>query len=301
MQPTQITCILLGGALLIVLAVVLVCFFRNRRKMQLLLKSMDDFLITGTLTPLSTEDSMLGQLQSGICELQNRILQERSFTQKKEKENTEFISDISHQLKTPLAGLRLYCEMEQADSSGSHTEKELALIDKMEKLIANVLRLEKLRSDAYEMHFQLCELSKTANEIRAVMQSLFPDKKITVSGCASMRIDPEWFSEALSNIVKNACEHTGANGEIRILIEPGEHSVSIRVQDNGGGVPDAELPLLFRRFHRTATAIPTSAGIGLAITKVIVEKHHGIISAQNIGSGLCITICLPLIDANLKL
>lgn len=298
MQPIKLICFLPGAVLVLVLAVFIVFSVIRRRKMSALTKSIDDFLLTGALTPFSTEDNMLGRLQSGICELENRILQERSFTKKKEKENTEFISDISHQLKTPLAGIRLYCEMEQ---SGLYTEKELVLIEKMEKLIANVLKLEKIRSDAYEMHFRLCELSKTANEIRAVMQPIFPGKEITISGSAAKRVDPEWFSEALGNVVKNACEHTGESGKISILIESGERSVSIRVQDNGGGVPEDELPLLFDRFHRTASAVPASAGIGLAITKAIVEKHHGIISAQNTGDGLCVTICLPVIDANMKI
>lgn len=295
----EIAYFVLGAAL--VLAGAVLFFLGQRRKMRALIKSIDDFLSSGERTMLSVEDSLLGQLQFSICELENRILQERSFTQKKEKENTEFISDISHQLKTPLAGLRLYCEMEQAGCAGLYTDKELELIEKMEKLIANVLRLEKLRSDAYEMHFRLCELSKIANEICAVLQPIFPDTEITVSGSAAMRIDPEWFSEALSNVAKNACEHTGENGKIDILIEPGERSVSIRVQDNAGGVPQQDLPLLFRRFHRTAASVPSSAGIGLAITKVIVEKHHGIISAQNTGGGLCVTMCLPVIEANPKI
>lgn len=301
MEPIVITCILLGAALVLVLAVSITVFVVCRRRMCALTKSIDDFLLSGTLTPLSTQDNMFGHLQSGVCDLENRLLQEHSFTQKKAQENTEFISDISHQLKTPLAGLRLYCEMEQAAESGQYAEKELLLIEKMEKLIANVLKLEKIRSDAYEMHFKRCELSKTANEICAVMQPIFPGKQITVSGNASMRIDPEWFGEALGNVVKNACEHTDENGEISILIESGERSVSIRVQDNGGGVPEEELPLLFNRFHRAAAAVPTSAGIGLAITKAIVEKHHGIISAQNTKEGLGVTMCLPIIDANMKL
>ena len=70
---------------------------------------------------------------------------------------------------------------------------------------------------------------------------------------------------------------------------------------HGGGVPEKELPMLFRRFHRTENASPDRAGIGLSITKAIVEKHHGTITAENSEKGLRVAMCFPIIDANLKL
>lgn len=217
------------------------------------------------------------------------------------KNNAEFLSDISHQLKTPLAALRLYCEMEHESAPSAHTEKELALIEKMEQLIQNVLKLEKIRSETYRMNFELCDLSKIAMTLQAELQPLFPRKQILVKGSASIRADENWLHEALGNLVKNACEHTQPDGTVRLLIEPGETSVSITVEDDGGGVAPEELPKLFERFHRAANAAPNSAGIGLAITKAVIEKHHGTISARNTGKGLSVVICLPVIDANLKI
>ena len=73
------------------------------------------------------------------------------------------------------------------------------------------------------------------------------------------------------------------------------------IEDNGGGVAEKELPILFRRFHRTENASPDSAGIGLSISKAIVEKHHGTITAENSEKGLRVAMCFPIIDANLKL
>ena len=77
--------------------------------------------------------------------------------------------------------------------------------------------------------------------------------------------------------------------------------MSVVIEDNGGGVPEAELSKLFERFHRSVNASPDSAGIGLAITKAIVEKHHGTIIAENSNKGLRVSMCFPIIDANLKL
>ncbi len=273
----------------------------NKKKVRTLTLSIDKFIKDGTLTELATSDGDIAHLQTNICELETRLIQEREYTKLEAKNNTEFISDISHQLKTPLAGLRLYCEMEHNTSPDSHTEKELALISKMEKLIYNVLKLEKIRSDTYVMSFAETEIADIVSELKTEFTVLFPQKEITVSGKGSFRCDKSWLREALGNVIKNACEHTKADGKVDIIIEEAEKSVSVIIEDNGGGVAEDELSMLFRRFHRSQNASPDSAGVGLAITKAIVEKHHGTINAENSEKGLRVSMCFPIIDANLKI
>lgn len=282
-------------------AVLLAFHILNKKKTRALTQSIDKFIKDGTLTELATSDGDLAHLQTNICELETKLIQEREYTKLEAKNNTEFISDISHQLKTPLAGLRLYCEMEHNTYPDSHTEKELVLISKMEKLIYNVLKLEKIRSDTYVMGFAETEIANIVSELKTEFTVLFPQKEITVSGKGSFRCDKSWLREALGNVIKNACEHTKADGKVDISIEEAEKSVSVIIEDNGGGVPESELPMLFRRFHRTENASPDSAGIGLSITKAIVEKHHGTITAENSEKGLRVAMCFPIIDANLKL
>ena len=269
---------------------------RRKREIRRLTEAIDSFLLDETTLPISTEDSELGHLQTNISELQNRVLQQKEATRQEGRTNTQFISDISHQLKTPLAGLRLYCEMD----GGDHAKKELALVEKMEQLIRNVLTLEKIRSDTYEMNFAPCRVSELARGVVSELQPLFPGKSIRIQGEASLRMDRGWMQEALGNVVKNACEHIPDGGWVEILAVQREKSVELTVSDNGGGVREEELPRLFDRFHRAENAVPTSAGIGLAITKAIVEKHHGIITAENTGEGLAVVMCLPIIDGNLK-
>ena len=273
----------------------------NKKKVRALTQSIDKYIKDGTLTELATSDGDLAHLQTNICELETRLIQEREYTKLEAKNNTEFISDISHQLKTPLAGLRLYCEMEHNTTPSSHTEKELVLISKMEKLIYNVLKLEKIRSDTYVMSFAETEIADIVSELKTEFTALFPQKEITVSGKGSFRCDKSWLREALGNVIKNACEHTKADGKVDIIIEQAEKSVSVIIEDNGGGVEEDELSMLFRRFHRSQNASPDSAGVGLAITKAIVEKHHGTITAENSEKGLRVAMCFPIIDANLKL
>lgn len=294
--------LIVGLILAVVLCVLLlIIHIINKKKIRNLTQSIDKFIKDSSMTELSTSDGDLAHLQSNIYELETRLVQEREYTKQEAKNNTEFISDISHQLKTPLAGLRLYCEMEHNTTPSSHTEKELLLIGKMEKLIYNVLKLEKIRSDTYVMNFAETEIADIISELKTEFTALFPQKKITVNGNGTFRCDRSWLREALGNVIKNACEHTKADGKVDILIEQAEKSVSVIIEDDGGGVPESELPMLFRRFHRTENASPDSAGIGLSITKAIVEKHHGTITAENSEKGLRVSMCFPIIDANLKL
>lgn len=301
MSDKNILLLVILGLLAALCVFLIVLHFVQKKKIRKLTESIDKFIKDDTLTELSTSDGDLAHLQSNICELENRIIQEREYTKQEAKNNTEFISDISHQLKTPLAGLRLYCEMEHNSSPSSHTEKELELVGKMEKLIFNVLKLEKIRSDTYAMNFEKNELADIANDLKNEFTHLFPQKNITVSGFGAFRCDKSWLREAFGNVIKNACEHTENDGTVDILIEKAEKTVSVIFEDNGGGVPETELSKLFERFHRTHNASPDSAGIGLAITKAIVEKHHGTVTAENSENGLRVSMCFPIIDANLKL
>lgn len=278
---------------------IIIIFVKNRklhRDVDRLTHSVEEFISGGKSTEFSTRDNHFAALQNAVADLEEQYRLEQGNITKKSRENTEFISDVSHQLKTPLAGLKLYVEMEQEQNPGEHTEKELALIEKMEGLIYKLLRLEKIKSDSYKMSFRPENLAKLSNEIVNEFKPLFPNKTYTVSGDSTARIDRAWMYEAIANVVKNACEHTADNGKIEIVINHSEKSTNICINDNGGGVPNEELPLLFSRFHRTDNATPNSAGIGLAITKAIVEKHHGTIVAENGKEGLNIIICLPHID-----
>ena len=282
------------------LVIALIILFVNNRKIHKevdrLTNSIEDFIDNNTPTEFSTCDNHFARLQNAVKDLEELYHLEQNNTARKSKQNIEFVSDISHQLKTPLAGMKLYIEMENENNPSEHTEKELILIEKMENLIYKLLRLEKIKGDSYTMDFQPESMAELSNEIVEEFKPMFPSKTYTVVGDSNVRMDKSWMYEAISNIVKNASEHTDDNGKIEITIEDSEKSTNISIKDNGGGVSKEDLPKLFSRFHRTDNANPNSAGIGLAITKAIIEKHHGTITAENTKEGLNIIICLPHID-----
>lgn len=293
-----LTCVFV---LLSLSAVLIIVYIKQKKEIYRLKNSIDKFMKDGTLTDFSVADNSFAMLQNSVADLENIVRIEKSNMISESRKNTEFISDISHQLKTPLAGLRLYCEMENSVSPSEYTKKELQLIERMEDLIQKLIRLEKIKTDSYSMDFQPYSINDIVHELLSEFYHLFPQKNYTVSGNGRLRCDKAWLSEALGNIIKNASEHTAENGRVTINIEENNQSTTIEICDNGGGIKEEDISNLFVRFYRADNSNPNSAGIGLAITKAIVEKHHGLINAENKNGGLSISMCFPHINGNVKL
>ncbi|MCD8356538.1 MAG: HAMP domain-containing histidine kinase [Clostridia bacterium] len=275
----------------------LIRFFLQKRRQERLYKQIQAFLLHPFVPEYSVRDDFFALLENAAADLENKILTEHANTIAQSKQNADFVADISHQLKTPLAALKLYCEMDAGLYPNAHIDKQLVLIEHMENLIHSLLRLENLKADAYTMSFQMQEMHQLILDIWNDLHALYPAKCFTLEGKASLRCDATWMKEAILNILKNSCEHTSENGSIHVILEQTENAVHITIRDNGGGVPKDELPKLFQRFfHSSRNTSKNSAGIGLAITKEIITKHHGIVTAANDIYGLCTYINLPIVD-----
>ena len=284
------------GLLALLCIVLLVRLLLLNRRIGKLTLMVDGFNSgTEEMLDVALREDRLAQLHNGIADTQQALARAKQLNAEECSRTRALTADISHQLKTPLTTLRLYAEMDNA----THMEASLVQIQRMEDLIQALLRLERLCADGYAFHFAPADAEAIILEQWQSLQKIWPDKKLIVAGSAHIRCDSNWLGEAFLNLLKNACEHTKADGRIWVRMERTEAAFFCTVEDDGGGVAPEELSKLFRRFYRAEHQNKNGAGIGLAIVKEIIQRHHGHITAENGAHGLKITISMPMLDRNL--
>ena len=287
------------GGLIILSIVCAALLIRNlilNRRIRKLAELVDDFNSgTGEMLDVALEEDALAQLHNGIADTQQALARAKQLNAEECHRTSQLTADISHQLKTPLTTLRLYTELDDAP----HAAQCLDQIQRMEDLIGALLRLERLCADGYAFHFGTSDVETIIREQWQGLQTIWPDKKLMLEGAARIRCDENWLGEAFLNLLKNACEHTAEDGVIRVKLERTDAAFFCTVEDNGGGVSTEELPKLFQRFYRAEHQSKNGAGIGLAIVKEIIQRHHGVITAENGRDGLKMSISMPMLDRNL--
>ena len=250
---------------------------------------------TSEMLDVALQEDKLAQLHNGIADLQQSLVRAKQLNSEECIRTSQLTADISHQLKTPLTTLRLYTELDNP----SHMEASLEQIQRMEDLIQALLRLERLCADGYAFQFTQADAKEMILEQWQSLKTIWPNKQLIIKGEAHIRCDEKWLGEAFLNLLKNACEHTWENGMIRVQLERTEAAFFCVIEDNGGGVAPDELTKLFQRFYRAEHQSRNGSGIGLAIVKEIIHRHHGNITAENGEHGLKMTISMPMLDCNL--
>ena len=250
---------------------------------------------TSEILDVALQEDRLAQLHNGIADLQQSFVRAKQLNSEECIRTSQLTADISHQLKTPLTTLRLYTELDNAP----HMEASLEQIQRMEDLIQALLRLERLCADGYSFQFVQADAKEIILEQWQSLQTIWPGKQLIMDGEAHIRCDEKWLGEAFLNLLKNACEHTDVNGMIRVQLERTEAAFFCVIEDNGGGVAPDELTKLFQRFYRAEHQSRSGSGIGLAIVKEIIHRHHGNVTAENGEHGLKMSISMPMRDRNL--
>lgn len=283
-------------ALGILALLLLFALLRGRHRIRRLTQAMEAFTSHGgePFTAALAEDD-LAALENTVSQLQEALLQAKRLYQEERDRGSQLTADISHQLKTPLTTLRLYTELD----APPHMSAALEQITRMEHLIQSLLRLERLCAGGYRFTFGERDIAPLIWEQWRSLSPIYPDRKLEITGGARIRCDEKWLGEAFCNLLKNACEHTAPGGRITVSLEQTEAAFFCAIADDGGGVPEAELPRLFQRFYRAEGQKSQGAGIGLSIVKEIIRRHHGSITAENTENGLKMTIAMPIFDTNL--
>ena len=222
----------------------------------------------------------------------------------------EFVANVSHELRTPLTNIRSYTEtlLDAAGDIPLDTEKQfLGVIssesERMARIVTDLLTLSKLDYGRMELRmtrFSLADmLHNVANAMKLTAEDSGHELAVdTPDGLPQIVGDRERIEQVVVNILSNAVKYTPSGGHIRLsaCAVPGNR-VRITVEDDGVGIPAADVPRLFERFYRVDKARSRAAGgtgLGLAIAKEIVEQHEGKIAlASEYGKGTTVTITLP--------
>lgn len=285
-------CIILA-ILCLILIIQKICL--NYRIMKLA-EQVDSFNSgTSEMLDVALQEDKLAQLHNGVADLQQSLVRAKLLNSEECIRTSQLTADISHQLKTPLTTLRLYTELDNT----SHMEASLEQIQRMEDLIHALLRLERLCADGYAFQFTQADAKEIILEQWQSLKTIWPNKQLIIKGEAHIRCDEKWLGEAFLNLLKNACEHTEENGMICVQLERTEAAFFCVIEDNGGGVAPDEITKLFQRFYRAEHQSRSGSGIGLAIVKEIIHRHHGNITAENGEYGLKMSISMPMLDRNL--
>ena len=211
------------------------------------------------------------------------------------------ISDISHQLKTPLAALNIYNGLLQDEDIEVSSVKEFAglseqELDRIETLVQSLLKITRLDAGAIV-------LEKNAENVADMMRDIElhfayrarqEKKEIILSGSdhLSLFCDRDWLNEAIDNIVKNAFDHTESGATIRVAWNELPSGVQIVITDNGCGIHPEDIHHIFKRFYRSRFSKDKQGiGLGLPLAKAIVEAHNGTIEVDSeLGIGTTFTM-----------
>ena len=214
------------------------------------------------------------------------------------------ISDISHQLKTPLAALNIYNGILQGEAEDLPTVREFAglseqELERIETLIQNLLKISKFDAGTIVMEKKRENVSEMMERVRKRFdfRAVQEGKKIVLAGDESSDFvcDCSWLSEAIANIVKNALDHTEEGESVRIEWKTSASLLQIAVEDNGSGIHPEDLYFIFKRFYRSRYSKDTQGiGLGLPLAKSIIEAHGGSISVDSeLGIGTTFYIYFP--------
>ncbi|MBZ9607434.1 HAMP domain-containing histidine kinase [Clostridium estertheticum] len=222
------------------------------------------------------------------------LLRENREKERKEKEKlTNYLADISHQMKTPLTSMSLMIELlDDRPVNGEdalYIERISAQICRLNHLVSSLLILSKLDVGTLTLEYKwvnVYELVCTSIEPLILMiekkeqqLSIQEDSDVAFMG------DFYWSNEAILNVVKNCVEHTPCGGEISIVYEQNPICTQIIIEDNGEGFHKKDMSHLFTRFYKGENSTKDSVGIGLALAQSIVKKQNGEIRAENKKTG----------------
>lgn len=271
--------------------------YRHRRE-TLRIRALTDYLTDvnngGSNLLFTAADDEFSGLQDEIYKTVTSICQTRDAALKARENFAENLSNIAHQLKTPITAMSLSAQMivPQAGNEASvkaHTAQIQRQLERLTYLEEALLLLSRLDSGTLPMERREVDvftvLTLAADNLQEVFKQSGAAVHVSEMGELGMEADLEWTMEAIMNLMKNCLEHSPEGGTVHCSYGQNPLYTEILIRDEGEGFAEEDIPRLFERFYRGQHAKEGGIGIGLSIAKAILERENGTVTARNLPEG----------------
>ena len=313
------------GAAAVGIALGLGSFLYYRRQLRVFSDVLNTFEKTGELVEKESRETMESKLISRLCRVLKRSRQKEEQAGKEKQEIAELlsdishaenerrskmfmketISDISHQLKTPLANILLNTELLKEGKLSSRDQRQFLMrnqeqAEKMQWLMKTLVKASRIEQGILVFDTFLAPLTETLARSISAVYALAKEKQISietekVEECMPVH-NPKWTAEAIGNILENAVKYSPKGSRIFIETTMMELYVQVKITDEGPGICEAEYNRIFRRFYRGKQAEEQEgSGLGLYLAQVILQSEKGYITvAKGRRGGTCFSVFLFL-------
>ena len=287
----------------LLLYTIIYSWLRNRKMYQTIDRMLDEVLNREVVTVSDIKEGEISALASKVIRLQEKMENELIQAEMEKEQVKGLISNMSHQLKTPLANVMMYRELLEGEDSTAGQKKmflskmELQL-EKIDWILRSLFKMVGLEQGAIIFESAPSSLRKTLlSAVNAVYEKA-EKKNIEIitepfEDCTLYHND-KWTAEVFVNILENAVKYTETAGKIYIRICPMELFTEIQIEDNGIGIRETEMADIFKRFYRSKDVEKKEgSGIGLYLSRLILEKEKGYMTVKSVyGKGSCFSVFL---------
>lgn len=300
MPSAQVILTVILCAAVLTVALVGIHLLRTLHRMQKLLREYQE---KGSAEFRTMKETRESKLESSLQRVLNRASQKEETAKAERDEVSALLSDLSHQLKTPMANVRMYTELLEDESLQEEERIRFARqakgqAEKMQWLLENMLRASQLEQGMITFAAEYTGIRETIGKAVSGIYAQASEKEITIKlepfEDRKLYHNPKWTAEALGNILDNAVKYSPRGGTITVSVQPLEIYTQIAISDRGIGIDRDEYNEIFKRFYRgRRTRQMEGSGLGLYLAQLILNKEKGYITvASQKGEGSSFRIFL---------
>lgn len=249
------------------------------------------------------EDSLTAKVQGKLMQYFDIMSEDRRQSRRDKETIQSLVSDISHQVKTPIANIKMFTGILQQHELPPEKRAEFldtmsAQIDKLDFLMQSLIKMSRLETGTFTLHVEEARLSDSIAQAISTVWAKAEAKQIEISvDCApdiTVQHDPKWTAEAIGNILDNAVKYTPEGGSVSVSVRPWQFYTRIDITDTGIGIAEEHYNDVFQRFYRAQeVAAQEGVGLGLYLANGIITRQKGYISVKSkVGAGTTFSVYL---------